>query len=165
MGQGGVMRNVIYAIALSMTCCSSKLRAVLGSTQDVHDGGVRRGHVDSGIPGIWRRVGGHGGADLVTVSRRGEQLAAVGVTGVVAAWRCAGPADDDQLARAGMRKRARTVACAAPGRCRSDRPGHRVRAGAGVAQGTNAVRRPAGSAALSSTTKRGAFKAARLGWR
>jgi len=54
------------------------------ATQDVHDGDVRGGDIDSGIPGIWRRVGGHGGADLVMVSRRGEQLAAVSVVGVVA---------------------------------------------------------------------------------
>ena len=57
---------------------------VFSATQDVHDGDVRGGHVDSGIPGIWRRVGGHGGGDLVTVSRRGEQLAAVSVAGLVA---------------------------------------------------------------------------------
>jgi len=54
---------------------------VFSATQDVHDGDVRGGHVDSGIPGIWRWVGGHGGADLVMVSRRGEQLAAVSVAG------------------------------------------------------------------------------------
>ena len=53
----------------------------IAATQDVHDGAVRGGHVDSGIPGIWRRVRGHGGADLVMVSRRGEQLAAVSVAG------------------------------------------------------------------------------------
>jgi hypothetical protein len=52
---------------------------MFAATQDVHDGDVHGGHVDSGIPGIWRRVGGHGGADLVTVSRRGERLAAVSV--------------------------------------------------------------------------------------
>jgi hypothetical protein len=57
---------------------------VFAATQDVHDGDVRGSHVDPGIPGIWRRVGGHGGADLVTVSRRGEQLAAVSVAGPVA---------------------------------------------------------------------------------
>jgi hypothetical protein len=56
-------------------------RQVFAATQDVHDGDVRGGHVDSGIPGILRRVRGHGGADLVTVSRRGEQLAAVSVAG------------------------------------------------------------------------------------
>jgi len=54
---------------------------LFAATQDVHDGDVRGGHVDSGIPGILRRVRGHGGADLVTVSRRGEQLAAVSVAG------------------------------------------------------------------------------------
>jgi hypothetical protein len=54
---------------------------LFAATQDVHDGDVRGGHVDSGIPGIWRRVGGHGGGDLVMVSRRGEQLAAVSVAG------------------------------------------------------------------------------------
>ena len=59
-------------------------RPLFSATQDVHDGDVRGGHVDSGIPGIWRRVGGHGGGDLVTVSRRGEQLAAVSVAGPVA---------------------------------------------------------------------------------
>src|SRR5271166_4397075 len=80
---------------------------VFSATQDVHDGDVRGGHVDSGIPGIWRPVGGHGGADLVMVSRRGEQLAAVSVAGVLRAWRCPGPAAGDQLAGAGMRKRAR----------------------------------------------------------
>ena len=58
--------------------------AVFPATQDVHDGDVRGGHVDSGIPGIWRRAGGHGGADLVMVSRRGEQLAAVSVADPVA---------------------------------------------------------------------------------
>src|SRR5271165_584219 len=57
---------------------------VFSATQDVHDGDVRGGHLDSGIPGIWRRVGGHGGGDLVRVSRRGEQLAAVSVAGPVA---------------------------------------------------------------------------------
>ena len=57
---------------------------MFSATQDVHDGDVRGGHVDSGIPGIWRRVGGHGGGDLVRVSRRGEQLAAVSVAGPVA---------------------------------------------------------------------------------
>ena len=41
---------------------------VFAVAQDVHDGDVRGGHVDSGIPGIWRRVGGHGGGDLVRVS-------------------------------------------------------------------------------------------------
>jgi hypothetical protein len=54
---------------------------VFAVAQDVHDGDLRGGHVDSGIPGIWRQVVGHGGADLVTVSRRGEQLAAVNVAG------------------------------------------------------------------------------------
>src|SRR5438270_977917 len=58
--------------------------AVFSATQDVHDGDVRGGHVDSGIPGIWRRVGGHGGGDLVMVSRRREQMAAVSVAGPVA---------------------------------------------------------------------------------
>jgi hypothetical protein len=57
---------------------------VFSATQDVHDGDVRGGHVDPGIPGIWRRAGGHGGGDLVTVSRRGEQLAAVSVAGPAA---------------------------------------------------------------------------------
>ena len=54
---------------------------MFAAAQDVHDGDVRGGHVDSGIPGIWRRVGGHRGADLVTVSRRGEQLAPVSAAG------------------------------------------------------------------------------------
>ena len=57
---------------------------LFSAAQNVHDGDIRGGHVDSGIPGIWRRVGGHGGADLVRVSRRGEQLAAVSVAGPVA---------------------------------------------------------------------------------
>jgi hypothetical protein len=57
---------------------------VFSATQDVHDGDIRGGQVDSGIPGIWRRVRGHGGAELVMVSRRGEQLAAVSVAGPVA---------------------------------------------------------------------------------
>jgi hypothetical protein len=57
---------------------------VFSDAQDVHDGDVRGGQVDSGIPGIWRRVGGHGGADVVRVSRRGEQLAAVSVADPVA---------------------------------------------------------------------------------
>jgi hypothetical protein len=57
---------------------------VLRAAQDVHDGDVRDGQVDPGMPGIWRRVGGHGGADLVRVSRRGEQLAAVSVAGPIA---------------------------------------------------------------------------------
>ena len=57
---------------------------VFAATQDVHDGDVRGGHVDPGIPGIWRRVGGHGGGDLVTVSRRAEPLAAVSVAGPIA---------------------------------------------------------------------------------
>jgi hypothetical protein len=57
---------------------------VFSATQDVHDGDVRDGHVDSGIPGIWRRVGRHAGGDLVRVSRRGEQLAAASVAGPVA---------------------------------------------------------------------------------
>jgi len=57
---------------------------VFAATQDVHDGDVRSGHVDPGNPGIWRRVGGHAGAGLVRVSRRGQQLAAVSVAGPVA---------------------------------------------------------------------------------
>jgi hypothetical protein len=58
--------------------CASLL---FSATQDVHGGDVRDGHVDSGIPGSWRRVGGHGGGDPVRVSRRGEQLAAVSGAG------------------------------------------------------------------------------------
>jgi hypothetical protein len=57
---------------------------VFSATQDVHDGDVRGSQLDPGIPGIWRRVGGHGGGDLVTVSRREKQLAAVSVVGPVA---------------------------------------------------------------------------------
>jgi len=57
---------------------------VFAAAQDVHDGDVGGGHVDPGIPGIWRRVGGHGGGDLVTVSRREMQLAAVSAAGLVA---------------------------------------------------------------------------------
>ena len=68
------------------TSTASFLRSqrLIAAAQDVHDGDVRGGHVDSGIPGIWRRVGGHGGGDLVRVSRRGEQMAAVSVAGPVA---------------------------------------------------------------------------------
>jgi hypothetical protein len=81
---------LIAAATLSLAAQVAQARHSLSgwllfpATQDVHDGDGRGGHVDSGIPGIWRRVGGHGGADLVTVSRRGEQLAAVSVAGVVA---------------------------------------------------------------------------------
>jgi len=60
------------------------LDGLFSAAQDVHDGDVSGGYVDSGVPGIWRRVGGHGGGDLVIVSRRGEQLAAVSVAGPVA---------------------------------------------------------------------------------
>jgi hypothetical protein len=58
--------------------------------QDVHDGDVRDGYVDSGIPGIWRRVHGHGGGDLVTVARCGERMAAVSVAGPVPGMRVPG---------------------------------------------------------------------------
>jgi len=72
VGEGG---RVQIAVLCSTSWC------LFPATQDVHDGDACGGHVDSGIPGIWRRVGGHGGGDLVTVSRRGEQLAAVSVAG------------------------------------------------------------------------------------
>jgi hypothetical protein len=80
---------------------------VFPDAQDVHDGDVRHIRVDSGIPGIWRRVGGHGGAELVKVSRRGEQLAAVTVAGPGSGMAVPGPVAGDQLAAAGIRKRAR----------------------------------------------------------
>jgi hypothetical protein len=91
---GGAERYVVdLAIALrsrgwdvGVACSAAGVRAgqLFAATQDVHDGDVRGGHVDPGTPGIWRRVGGHGGGDLVRVSRRGEQLAAVSVAGPVA---------------------------------------------------------------------------------
>ena len=85
----------------------TELERLFSAAQDVHDGDVRGGHVDSGIPGIWWRVRGHGGGDLVRVSRCGEQLAAVSVAGPVAGMAVPGPAAGDQLAGAGIRKRAR----------------------------------------------------------
>jgi hypothetical protein len=57
---------------------------VFSAAQDVHDGDVRHVRVDSGIPGIWPRVRGHGGAELVTVSRLVEQMGAVSVAGPAA---------------------------------------------------------------------------------
>jgi len=82
-GQAVVDAAMLVLDRMGLTPADLLTAPVFSAAQDVHDGDVRGGHVDPGIPGIWRRVGGHGGGDLVRVSRRGEQLAAVSVAGPV----------------------------------------------------------------------------------